>query len=178
LPTATDAEILQELIDESDTAAANRKKKSGIVIEGLGDANVRFSRCCSPIPGDAVLGFVTRGRGVSIHRTDCPNIINIGEGDMERIIDANWQLPSRVEDNVSYRADLRMICDARDGLIMDVSRVLTDEKIKVKTLNARILRADAIINIGVEIPGRFQLERLCAKLTNLTGAHEIKRVTT
>ncbi len=67
------------------------KSKSGIVVKGIADLSVRFSKCCSPVPGDEIVGYVTRGRGISIHRTDCINIINLPEMERARLIDAEWQ---------------------------------------------------------------------------------------
>ena len=69
----------------------HKKSKSGIIVKGIDDVAVRFSKCCNPLPGDEIVGFITRGRGISIHRTDCVNIMNISESDRARLIDAEWQ---------------------------------------------------------------------------------------
>ncbi len=90
----TDATILNELTDMTGKAPEIAKKsKSGIVVKGIHDLAVRFSRCCNPVPGDEIVGFVTRGRGISIHRTDCINMINLPEDERARLIDAEWQKP-------------------------------------------------------------------------------------
>ena len=92
-----------------------RKNKSGIVVKGLHDLAVRFSRCCAPVPGDEIIGFVTRGRGVSIHRTDCVNMMNLSEADRQRIIEAEWSVDSQGsadEDYDSNRSDCSCISDA------------------------------------------------------------------
>jgi GTP pyrophosphokinase len=81
-----------EAVSEVKERIPQKKSKSGIVVEGIHDLAVRFSRCCSPVPGDEIVGFVTRGRGVSIHRTDCINVINLPEEDRARLIDAEWNL--------------------------------------------------------------------------------------
>ena len=88
----TDTEVLDGIADTDGRSgeATVRKNKSGIVVKGLHDLAVRFSRCCNPVPGDEIVGFVTRGRGVSIHRTDCINVINLPEDERERLIDAEW----------------------------------------------------------------------------------------
>lgn len=90
----TDAEVLDGIADTDGRSgeATVRKNKSGIVVKGLHDLAVRFSRCCNPVPGDEIVGFVTRGRGVSIHRTDCINVINLPEDERGRLIDAEWQV--------------------------------------------------------------------------------------
>ena len=90
----TDADVLGGIADTDGRSgeATVRKNKSGIVVKGLHDLAVRFSRCCNPVPGDEIVGFVTRGRGVSIHRTDCINVINLPQEERVRLIDAEWQV--------------------------------------------------------------------------------------
>ena len=90
LARITDEEVL-ETISENKEKVPEKKSKSGIIVKGLYDVAVHFSKCCSPVPGDEIVGFVTRGRGVSIHRTDCINIINLSDMERERLIDAEWQ---------------------------------------------------------------------------------------
>ena len=89
----TDKAILDGIEEMTGKAPENKKSKSGIVVKGIHDVAVRFSRCCSPVPGDEIVGFVTRGRGISIHRTDCINIINLPSDERVRLIDAEWQQP-------------------------------------------------------------------------------------
>jgi GTP pyrophosphokinase len=177
LPPAGDEEIIQELLEEA-PVSAERKKKSGIVVKGVGDMNVRFSKCCSPLPGDEIIGFITRGRGISVHRTDCPNIVNLEADDRKRTIEADWQAPDSVSsDHVSYHADLRVVFDDREGVIMDISRILTDERVKVTQLNARTVKNEAVITLGLEIANRGQLDNLCTKIDRISGARGVERVT-
>ena len=84
--------------------ASSGKSKGGIVVRGIHDVAVRFSKCCSPIPGDEIVGFVTRGRGITIHRTDCVNILNMSETDRTRLIEAEWQADTRASEK--YMAEL------------------------------------------------------------------------
>jgi GTP pyrophosphokinase len=102
--------------------------------------------------------------------------VNIDEADRERIIEAEWQLPDKPSDTTTYRADLRIKSEDRDGLIMDVSRILTDEKIKVKSLNARTVKFDAVITLSVEITSRNQLDKFISRVLSLTGVHEVERI--
>ena len=104
-----------------------KKSKSGVVIEGVGDVAVRFSKCCNPVPGDEIIGFITRGRGVSIHRTDCINILNVSEEEKERLIDAEWLIVEKEIKNLTYQTEIRVIGEDRMGMIVDISRVLTEE---------------------------------------------------
>jgi len=178
LAKVKEAEVPEIVIDTSDTAAKNRKKKSGISVTGVGDINVRFSKCCTPVPGDEIVGFVTRGRGVSIHRTDCVNILSLDETDRRRLIEAEWQLPEKGADGIHYQVELRLICDDSIGLWADVSRVITDNKIVVKSMHTKLANRETIVNIRIEITSREQLDHICEKLLKLSCVHEIERVTT
>ena len=172
-PPPSDEELIQSLI-ESGGKIENRKESSGIIVKGIGDTAVRFGRCCGPLPGDEITGFVTRGRGLTVHRTDCVNILHMDEFDRRRLIDAQWHVPER--SSQTYHTDLRILCDDRDGLIADISRVLSEEKVRVRTLNARTVQSEAILNIGLEIADGEQLDRLTIRLKNESGVHEITRV--
>ncbi len=156
----------------------NRKKKSGIIVKGVGDIDVRFSQCCSPVPGDEIIGFITRGRGVSIHRTDCVNIIHMDEITRQRLLDAEWQLPDKTSDSVTYQAAIKVISDDRMDLLTDISRILSEEKTPVKQLNARTSNGEAIFDIGLLISNRGQLDRVRTRILNLQGVHDIERATT
>lgn len=93
----TDEEVLQAVSESKKPLL--KKSKSGIVVEGINDVAVHFSKCCNPIPGDEIVGFVTRGRGISIHRTDCVNVLNLPEIERDRMIEAEWQMPEAGADN-------------------------------------------------------------------------------
>ena len=172
---ALDEQILSEAmhIDEGETKS--KSKKSGIVIQGVGDLSVRFSKCCSPVPGDEVVGFVTRGRGVSVHRTDCVNIIHLPADERVRLTEVSWDIPENAVSS-SYRADLNIICEDRAGLIMDISKIFSDNKVPVKGLNVRTHDNEAIFNVVVEISTREHLERVCQKILSVPGVSEIKRL--
>jgi GTP pyrophosphokinase len=175
LPPADDEEILRQ-IEEGAEKPAVYKKESGIHVQGVGDTNVRFSKCCNPLPGDEIVGFITRGRGTSIHTANCANIINLDEINRQRLIDAQWQLPERTAGSPTYHAELRILCDDRDGLLMDVHRFFIDEKVKVTALSVRTEKFDAIFNVGIEINDSRHLDWLCSKLLQKRSVQEIKRV--
>jgi len=175
LPPPTDEELIEVLLQES-AKLADRKTQSGIVIRGIGDTDVRFAKCCSPVPGDEIIGFITRGRGMSVHRTDCTNIIHLDELDKRRLMDAQWHVQ---ESNHTYHTDIRLHCDDRDGLLADISRILSEEKIKVTSLNVRTIESqgEAIFNVGIEIPDGERLEQLSQRLLRERSVHEITRAT-
>ena len=154
------------------------KGNSGIMVKGVGDINVRFSKCCSPVPGDEIVGFVTRGRGVSVHRTDCVNIIHLDDLDRHRLMEAEWQIPEKAGENALFRADICITCDDKMGLLVDISRIFTDEKIDVKSLNARTAKNEAVFNVTINISSKEQLEKVRAKLLSTAGVHDVQRVTT
>jgi len=174
LPPPSDDELIENLLTES-ANLPDRKTQSGIVIKGLGDTSVRFARCCSPVPGDEIIGFVTRGRGMSVHRTDCVNIIHLDELDKKRLMDTHWS--AQEKSGNTYHTDIRILCDDRDGLLADLSRILSDEKIKITSMNVRTGNGDAIFNIGLEIPDGERLNQLSQRLLREKSIHEITRAT-
>lgn len=173
--TLTAEDILKQVIDNP-PKISSKKPKSGIVVKGVQDLAVRFSKCCSPLPGDEIVGFITRGRGVSIHRTDCVNMINLNEDDRHRLIDAEWQETEQESTGRLYQAEIQIIGHDRKGLLVDVSKVLTEEGIAVKSMNARTLsNLRAIFNVTVDINGIEQLNKLTNKLQAIDGVVDIIR---
>ncbi len=124
-------DILKE-VNANNEKVTTKKSKSGIIVKGIEDLAVRFSRCCTPVPGDEIVGFVTRGRGISIHRTDCVNIINLTDEERARLIDAEWQMIEKVASDMVYKADLQITAEDRNGMLVDVSKVLSDEGVPIR----------------------------------------------
>ncbi len=162
----------------SDKPLKQHKSKSGIIVEGVGDVAVRFSKCCSPVPGDEIVGFVTRGRGVTIHRTDCINVINLNDEDRHRLINAEWDAHfARGDSNTSYLAEIKVTANDRVGLILEISRMLADDDISVKGFNVRTTKDMlAIVNITMEIRTKEQLERVVKHIKTLRDIVEVERV--
>ena len=173
----TDAQVLaQTQADGKDKPVTAEKSKSGIVVKGIHDVAVRFSKCCSPVPGDEIVGFVTRGRGVSIHRTDCANIVNLPESDRARIIDAEWQEMAYKETGESYSTEIKIFANNRTGMLVDISRILTENKIDVTSMNCRTSKqGTATISMSFDIKGLEQLRHLVEKLRNVEGVLDIER---
>ena len=175
--TAEDAlKDFEKTIDQK--PVKKHKSKSGVVVEGIGDVAVRFSKCCSPVPGDEIIGFVTRGRGVTIHRTDCINVINLSNEERGRLINAEWDTQfAKGESNTSYLAELKVMANDRVGLIVEISRQLADDDISVKGFNVRTTKdMQAILNVTIEIKTKEQLERVVTRLKNLRDVTEVERV--
>jgi GTP pyrophosphokinase len=177
--TQTAEDALKAFEQTIDTKPVKKNKsKSGIVVEGIGDVAVRFSKCCSPVPGDEIVGFVTRGRGVTIHRTDCVNVINLSNDERGRLINAEWDTQfAKGDTNTSYLAELRVTANDRVGLILEISRQLADDDISVKGFNVRTTKdLLAIFNITIEIKTKEQLERVTKRLKGLKDIVEVERV--
>ncbi len=178
----TDEEVLEAISSDNKESKDNKvkvaKSGSGIVVKGIHDVAVRFSRCCSPVPGDEIVGFVTRGRGVSIHRTDCINIINLPEIDRARIIDAEWQETAGSKGSERYQAEITIYANNRTGILADVSRIMTERQIDVRSVNSRTSKQGlATINMAFEVQGKEELNRLIDKLRNVESIIEIERTT-
>ncbi|WP_069997369.1 RelA/SpoT family protein [Cellulosilyticum sp. I15G10I2] len=173
----TPEQILQSH-NQDHTAATqqkNRKHSSGIIVKGVGDIAVRFSKCCGPLPGDDIVGYITRGRGVSIHRKDCVNIHYMPEEERDRLIDAEWLQEKEVAKR-TYVTEIQITCLDRLGIIVDISKILTDMKLPVKSFNAKTIKNNAVFNVKIEITDIYQLEELTRKIEQLRDVLEIIRV--
>ena len=176
----TDAEVLDGIADTDGRSgeATVRKNKSGIVVKGLHDLAVRFSRCCNPVPGDEIVGFVTRGRGVSIHRTDCINVINLPEDERGRLIDAEWQVAENPTSTEQYSTEIQIFANNRIGLFADISKVFTEKQIDITSMNVRTSKQGrATIIMTFDIHGTEELNRITDKIRQIDGVLDIKRTT-
>lgn len=173
----TDKDILEAVNSSpAQNETASVKSKSGIVVAGIDDVSVRFSKCCSPVPGDEIIGFVTRGRGVSIHRTDCINMMNLPEQDRERIIEAEWQVTPEGKSGELYDTEIIIYAYDRMGILFDITKVFTENKIDVKSMNSKTSKQGiATINIGFAIRGVESLGELVKKLRNVESVQDIRR---
>lgn len=171
----TDETILEKVSEAAKNKVHVTKSKSGIVVKGIDDMAVRFSRCCNPVPGDEIVGFVTRGRGMSIHRTDCVNIIHLSESERARLIDAEWEQEEE-KGTGQYMAEIRMYAMDRTGFLMEISKVFTENKIDVKSMNARTSKQGKVtLEIGFIVHGREELAKVAEKLRQIDGVIDIER---
>ncbi|WWR14953.1 bifunctional (p)ppGpp synthetase/guanosine-3',5'-bis(diphosphate) 3'-pyrophosphohydrolase [Lachnospiraceae bacterium JLR.KK008] len=174
----TDEEVLAKVAGIGQTKQMKPKSSSGIVVKGIDDVAVRFSKCCSPVPGDEIVGFVTRGRGVSIHRTDCINVINLSEIERVRLIDADWQTPDRIAEGEKYLAEIRIYANNRNGLLADVSKALTEKNIDILSMNTRASKqGTATMSVSFEIGSRDELQRIIDKIRTIESVIDIERTT-
>ena len=174
----TDEEVIESVSGVILDRRSGIGKKGGIVVQGIDDVAVHFSKCCSPVPGDEIVGFVTRGRGVSLHRTDCINIINLPEGDRVRLIEAEWNLTPEQSGKENYFAEWTIFAHNRTGIIVDVSRIFTENKVELVSLSARTSKqGTATIDVGFEVNSTEQMNTIMAKLRNIEGVTDMKRKT-
>ena len=185
LVEAYDKENKKNLTDEQVLEAASvtqeklhiAKSKSGIVVKGIHDVAVRFSKCCNPIPGDEIVGFVTRGRGITIHRTDCVNVLNMSETDRTRLIEAEWQQPDTKEKE-KYTAEIQVYANNRTGLLVDLSKIFTERKIDLRSINSRTSKQEkATISMSFEIGSKEELRSLIEKIRQVESVIDVERTT-
>ncbi len=176
-------EQVTEVVDEDrerTSKESHGRKQSGITVKGLSDVAVHFAKCCSPVPGDDIIGFVTRGRGVSIHRKDCMNILELPSYERDRLIDAEWQQDAENADDVQdrYLAELRIYANNRTGLLVDISKIFSERGIDIVTINSRTNKREiATITVTFRTRGTDELSSLIEKLRQVNSVFDIDRTT-
>ena len=163
----------QEIINRINKQKTEPKPVQGITVKGADNIKVRFSRCCNPVPGDEIVGYITRGRGVSVHRKDCPNVNDLSiQG---RFIEINWER----DEKTSYQAEIQIKASDRSGLLTEITQLLTNANLAMTSLNARTSKERlAFINMTLEIKDIDQLKDLMKKVKSLEGVIDVYRVIT
>ncbi len=170
LKNKTETEIINENVSKR---KPKKKNDTGVIVKGIDDLLVRFAKCCSPVPGDEIIGYITRGRGVTIHRADCPNFEKTEET-KNRFIEVEW-----VSDKASsYMTNVQVVSSDRKGLLSEITMMMHDLDMMMTGINAKIdKKGIAIINIAIEISDIEELNKLIRKLKALEDVIEVKRVT-
>lgn len=171
----TDDDILKE--SEASASKVKEKAKGGITVAGLYDVSVRFSKCCNPVPGDEIIGFVTRGRGVSIHRTDCINVINLPNSERERMIEAEWAADAiEGANHEKYLTELTIYSHNRTGLLVDITRIFTEKNIDIDSIHSRTSKQDvATISVTFGISSKEELKSVVDKIRQIESVMDIER---
>lgn len=174
----TDEDVLKQIENTNiERQPGEHRSKSGIVVKGLYDIAVHLSKCCSPVPGDEIVGFVTRGRGVSIHRTDCVNMINLSEMEKARLIEAEWSRGGSSEEG-TYLAEINIYGNNRTGLLVDLTRTFTERGIDINSIHSKTSKQGvATISISFETKGKEQVNGLIEKLRQVESVIDIERTT-
>ncbi|MBS5986230.1 bifunctional (p)ppGpp synthetase/guanosine-3',5'-bis(diphosphate) 3'-pyrophosphohydrolase [Clostridium sp.] len=166
------AKNIEEHIAKSDRGNKN-ESSYGITVKGESNLMIRFARCCNPVPGDEIQGYITKGRGVSVHRTDCSNLKSLIAYDPNKVVDVSWGMSK----GASYVAEVRVKSDDRMGVLSDIMKVITDSGLHLNALNANSAKGnEALINIKVKIDSVEQLRELMKKIRRLKGVTDVFRV--
>ena len=170
----SDEEVLREIAEHR--PRIHGKGQSAIVVKGVHDVAVRFSKCCNPVPGDEIVGFVTRGRGVSIHRTDCVNVVNVTDDNKDRIIEASWVKGAEAEQEAGFVAEINIYANDRAGLLNDVTRNFSEREMNILKVNTMTSKHGiATLTISFEVKSAAELREICGKLQNIRGVQAVKR---
>lgn len=170
----TDAEVLKSAVQEGKTEISSQKSKAGIVVHGINDIAVRFSKCCSPIPGDEIIGFVTRGRGITIHRTDCINVLNLPESERSRLTEAEWENGSI--QGMIFKVEINVYAHNRTGLLVDISKLFMERKIDITTINVRTNKqGTATVDMTFDVRSKEELNSLIEKIRQVESVIDIER---
>ena len=166
---------LNKAIEEN--ISKNEKKKKytsyGVTVKGENNLMVRFAKCCNPVPGDDILGYITKGRGVSIHRKDCGNLNNLIKEDPQKVVDVSWGTSKGVE----YMAEIQVKTEDKSGILSDVMNILMDSKLPLNALNAKSAKGNlAYINIKIKIDTVEQLKELMKKIKRVPGVLDVYRM--
>jgi GTP pyrophosphokinase len=154
-------------------AHGTRKPPSGISIQGVGNLLTRMAKCCNPLPGDAIVGFITRGQGITIHRQDCSNALRHHDESEERLIEVSWG----ADRGQTYPVDVDILAHERSGLLRDITGLLSNEKINVLAVNTQTDKKQHIarMTFTLEIPDVAMLSRVLALLDQIPNVMDVRR---
>ena len=166
---------LNKAIEENISKNEKKKKDTsyGVTVKGENNLMVRFAKCCNPVPGDDILGYITKGRGVSIHRKDCGNLNSLIKEDPQKVVDVSWGTSKGVE----YMAEIQVKTEDKSGILSDVMNILMDSKLPLNALNAKSAKGNlAYINIKIKIDTVEQLKELIKKIKRVPGVLDVYRM--
>ena len=172
LQKATPPDISQ-MLSELKQPLKNRKKKAshGILVEGEGGFLVRLARCCNPIPGDPITGYITRGRGVSVHRSDCPNLLN--DMDFSRVIEVNWDVGL---DKV-YTVQIEIVCNDKTGMLAELFALPAEMKVNISSLTAKANKSNktSLVTMGLDVRNSQQVAQIMTKIRRMKDVYSVSR---
>ncbi len=168
-----DVNIEEKIEELSKTKKINKNvSDSGVIVKGIDNCLVKLSKCCNPVPGDNIIGYITKGRGVSVHRTDCVNVKEL-LAEEDRIIDVEWY---NQKQQTAYTVDIEIYANDRDGLLADVIKELSALKTKIMGVNARANKEKiGIIDLTIEVENIEELNKILKTLRKIDSVYEVKR---
>ena len=167
--------VLPKAVQEAKKTRAQKKSKDnpGIVVEGADNLMIKLAKCCNPVPGDEIIGFITKGRGISVHRCDCTNIVSLPEEEKARFIEVEWE---DLKAGKSYEATINIIGSDRRGLLSDISKVCDNMDVNLSGVNARTGKDGAMnMTIQLEISSIQEMDRILRALRNIEGITNVYR---
>ena len=178
--TKTDIKSNEDLIDEIKAAEARKAKierrradSPGIIVKGADNLMIKLAKCCNPVPGDDIVGFITKGRGISVHRCDCSNISSLPQNERGRLIDVEWE---DLKDGKSYNADICILCNDRKGMLSDISKHCEDMDIHLSGVNAKIGKDGSLtMTITLSISSTQEMQKVLRNLRNIEGVTHVYR---
>ena len=139
---------------------------------------VRFPKCCNPLPGDEIVGFITRGKGVTIHRTDCNNVVVLPDVERQRLVEAEWEAGATVN-NGKYTVEINIFAQNRSGLLADISRTMTEKNIDILSVNVKVSKqGQAVLSMSFETAGREEFDRIVEKIRQIPSVIDVDRNST
>ena len=170
-------EIIQQVQQQSSSAGGRHRGASGaVVVKGVHDVSIRFSKCCNPVPGDDIVGFITRGRGISIHRKDCSNVVNVPEEEKDRIIEASWIENAVAKKEEGFLVEIKIFATDRSGLLNDLTKVFSEKDISIMRISSMTSKQGiATLMFGFEVKSREELHEIIARLQSVRDVRAIKR---
>ena len=163
----------EEEIKKMQVHRENSSDGTGIIVKGSDNLLIRIARCCTPVPGDDIIGFITKGRGITVHRKDCSNIVSLPEREKGRLIHVEWETP---KEGQTYYTDINICCQDRRGMFSDISKVCEDMDVRLVGVNMKPADMEYVnVTITVAITGTHQIQRLLIALRNVSGIDKVYR---
>ena len=173
LYNARNADKLKDSSEDLLAASISRRRKGGVVVEGIDNCLIKFAKCCNPLPGDDIIGFITRGYGVSVHKRDCVNVVNSPDSEKERWINVMWAGGTESE---SYNATIDIVAEDRTALIADVTASIAASRLPIRQITAHQLKnSNANIIVTVEVASVEQLNAMIGRISKIQGVISAER---
>ena len=176
--TITPAAEAVPITDVSQIPVAE-KKPSGeygnVIVDGLEGCQVKFAKCCNPLPGDNIVGFITKGYGISIHKCDCPHIIHSTEQNKDRLVNVEWRKLSGAQKDQQYEALMQIVAEDRISMLADISVALAEMRVSILQINTQKLGLQSLINISVSCKNLDHFNSIISKMKSIKGVHDVTR---
>ena len=168
-------EIIQQ-VQQTSPSIRPRGAAGSVVVKGVHDVSIRFSKCCNPVPGDDIVGFITRGRGISIHRKDCTNVLNVPDEERDRIIEASWIENVSVKKEECFLVEIKIFANDRAGLLNELTRVFSERDISILRISSMTSKQGiATLMFGFEVKSREDLNDIIKRLEAVRDVQAVKR---